>query len=318
MRIGEVAASAGVTPKTVRYYEAVGLIAPDRLSNGYRDYGEAELRLIREVRSLTQLGIPVERTRPFLDCLSAGRDRADDCPDSLATYRNTIAELTDRIEALTAKRATLASRLQESAHRDSIVPHPNEERENVTDPIPLPANLPVPEDDGAADHLAGLPAPHLTLPSTSGEDIALDELGPGRAIVYVYPLTGHPDVDLPEGWDSIPGARGCTTEACDFRDHHELLVDAGASQVLGLSSQDRDYQRELVDRLRLPFAMLSDPELRLVEALGLPTFEAGGLTLFKRLTLVIRNGVIEHAFYPIFPPNEHAQEVLGWLCSKAA
>ncbi|MGI8595881.1 MAG: peroxiredoxin [Thermoleophilaceae bacterium] len=171
----------------------------------------------------------------------------------------------------------------------------------------------MPEDDGAADHLAGLPAAQMTLPSTSGGSVALDRLGAGRAVVYVYPLTGRPGIDLPKGWDTIPGARGCTTEACDFRDHHADLTDAGASQVFGLSSQDRDYQREVVERLGLPFALLSDTGLRLVEALGLPTFEAGGSTLFKRLTFVVRDGVVEHVFYPIFPPNEHAHEVLTWL-----
>jgi peroxiredoxin len=188
----------------------------------------------------------------------------------------------------------------------------------VTDLNQLPPDLPVPEHDGAADHLAGQPMPHLSLPSTSGENMALDELGPGRTVLYVYSLTGRPDADPPDGWDNIPGARGCTTEACDFRDHHDDVLDAGASRVFGVSSQDSHYQRELVDRLRLPFAMLSDTELGLAEMLGLPTFQAGDLTLFKRLTLVIRDDVIEHVFYPIFPPNEHAQEVLAWLHSRPA
>lgn len=124
-------------------------------------------------------------------------------------------------------------------------------------------------------------------------------------------------MDLPDGWDNVPGARGCTTEACDFRDHHQELIDAGASRALGLSSQDSDYQRELAERLRLPFAMVSDTELSVVHELGLPTFQAGDLTLFERLTLVIRDGVIEHVFYPIFPPNEHAQQVVAWLRSNA-
>ncbi len=176
----------------------------------------------------------------------------------------------------------------------------------------------MPEDDGAADHLAGRPAPRQSLPTTSGEEIALDELGPGRTVLYVYPLTGRPDVDLPDGWDTIPGARGCTAEACDFRDHHDDLLDAGAARVFGLSSQDSDYQREVVGRLRLPFAMVSDTELGLTEELGLPIFQAGGMTLFKRLTLVIRGAVIEHVFYPVFPPNEHAQQVLAWLRSLSA
>ena len=177
----------------------------------------------------------------------------------------------------------------------------------------LPDDLPVPRDDGAADHLPGAPAPHVTLPSTSGSDVALDGLGPGRTILYVYPMTGQPGVALPDGWDEIPGARGCTPEACGFRDHHADLLAAGASGVYGLSSQDTDYQREVVHRLHLPFAMLSDPALLLADELRLPTFEAGGVSLYKRITLVITDGAIEHAFYPIFPPDEHAAQVLRWL-----
>lgn len=121
--------------------------------------------------------------------------------------------------------------------------------------VELLDNLPVPQDDGAADHLAGFPAPHVSLPSTSGGSVALDELGAGRTVIYVYPLTGRPGVDPPDDWDSIPGARGCTGEACDFRDHHAELTDAGASRVFGLSTRDRTYQREVVDRLSLPFAL---------------------------------------------------------------
>lgn len=181
----------------------------------------------------------------------------------------------------------------------------------------LPENLPRPADDGAADHLSGRALPRLTLASTTGERVSLDALGPGRTIVYLYPLTGRPDTDLPQGWDAIPGARGCTSEACDFRDHHTELRDAGATRVFGLSSQDGDYQREVVERLRLPFAMLSDTELSLVTMLGLPTFTAAGMTLYKRLTLIVRHDVVEHVFYPIFPPDEHAQQVLAWLRSVA-
>ena len=190
-----------------------------------------------------------------------------------------------------------------------------DERTIVTDLNQLPRDLPVPADDGAADHLAGRPVPHLALPATSGETVVLDQLGPGRTVLYVYPLTGRPDVDLPDGWDDIPGARGCTAEACGFRDHHDDLRAAGAASVFGLSSQDGDYQREVVSRLRLPFAMLSDAALDLAELLGLPTFLAGGMTLFKRITLVISDGAIEHAFYPVFPPDKHAQQVLAWLQS---
>jgi len=181
----------------------------------------------------------------------------------------------------------------------------------------LHADLPVPEDDGAAGHLNGRPAPPFHLPSTSGGTLALDALGPGRTVLYVYPLTGRPDTGLPESWENIPGARGCTAEACDFRDHYHDLRAAGATGVFGVSVQDSDYQQEVVARLRLPFAMLSDPGLRLVELLRLPTFTAEGLTLFKRLTLVMGNGVIEHVFYPIFPPNEHARQVLVWLRSHS-
>jgi peroxiredoxin len=181
------------------------------------------------------------------------------------------------------------------------------------DYLSLPADLPVPQDDGAADHLPGMQAPHLHLPSTAGETICLDALGPGRTVLYIYPLTGRPGTDLPEGWDLIPGARGCTPEACGFRDHYQDLLAAGAARVFGLSSQDTDYQREVVDRLHLPFQMLSDPALSLAGALGLPTFQADGVTLYKRLTLILSDGVIEHVFYPVFPPDEHAQQVLSWL-----
>ncbi len=179
--------------------------------------------------------------------------------------------------------------------------------------VSLPPNLPVPQDDGAADHLPGMKLPSLGLVDTASETIRLDALGSGRTVVYIYPRTGRPGSDSPEGWDLIPGARGCTPESCAFRDHHRELLDAGAGRVFGLSSQDTDYQHEAVERLHLPFEMLSDPSLSLADALGLPTFEAGGLTLYKRLTLIIRDGVIEHAFYPIFPPNEHAGQVLAWL-----
>jgi peroxiredoxin len=212
-------------------------------------------------------------------------------------------------------RTLLVTHLREAAYRDSSAA-PADGGDPMSDLTQLPANLPVPEDDGGADHLPGRKAPRAELAATSGETVRLDELGAGRTVIYVYPLTGRPDVDLPEGWDAIPGARGCTPEACDFRDHHEDLLEAGARRVFGLSSQDTAYQQEVVDRLRLPFAMLSDPGLSLTGALGLPTFEAGGRTLFKRLTLIVRDGVIEHVFYPIFPPNEHARQVLAWLRSQ--
>ena len=183
---------------------------------------------------------------------------------------------------------------------------------------PLPPDLPAPHDDGATDHLVGAQAPAVALESTDGSTVRLDRCGPGRTVLYVYPLTGRADVDLPQGWDAIPGARGCTNEACDFRDHHADLLAAGATAVFGLSTQTTDYQAELVERLRLPFAVLSDPELLLADELGLPTFSAAGMVLYRRHTLVVRDGLIEHVFYPVFPPDRHAQQVLAWLTEDSS
>lgn len=313
MKISELARRAGVTTKAVRYYESLGLITPERLSNGYRNYTEDDVRLVREIRTLHRLGIPVERTRPFLECLAAGRPYADDCPASLASYREAIDELTERIEALTVRRAALIDNLNAAAHRGSSVGSPEETGRGSDEYLTLPADLPVPEDDGAADHLPGTKVPRIVLRNTADKAIRLDALGPRRAVIYIYPLTGRPGTDLPEGWNSIPGARGCTPETCGFRDHFQDLLAAGAGRVFGLSSQNTDYQNEVVERLGLPFDMLSDPALSLADGLGLPTFEADGRRLFKRLTLIVRDGVTEHAFYPVFPPNEHAQQVLTWL-----
>ncbi|WP_058043505.1 MerR family transcriptional regulator [Streptomyces roseifaciens] len=323
MRIGELARRAGVTTKAVRYYESLGLITARRLANGYRDYDENDVRLAQEIRVLRGLGIPAERTRPFLDCLEAGRRHADDCPASLAGYRDAIDELTERIDALTARRAVLISHLQEAAHRNSsvapvhVTARPDRPDHLTEDPmndyLSLPADLPVPEDDGAAGHLPGMKAPSMAFAGTAGETIRIDALGAGRTVIYIYPLTGRPGTDLPEGWDSTPGARGCTPESCGFRDHYQDLLAAGAADVFGLSSQDTEYQREVVERLRLPFQMLSDPALDLARTLRLPTFEISGMTLYRRLTLIIRDGVIEHVFHPVFPPNEHAEQVLTWL-----
>lgn len=181
------------------------------------------------------------------------------------------------------------------------------------DAFSLPDDLPEPEDDGAANHLEGSDIPSISLPVTNESEINLFELS-GRTVIYCYPKTGRPDRDvIPDGWDEIPGARGCTPESCGFRDHYDELRDAGVSDVFGLSVQSTDYQREARDRLNLPFELLSDSSLEFAESLGLPTFEAGGETLLKRLTLVVLNGSIEHVFYPVFPPDEHADEVVGWL-----
>jgi peroxiredoxin len=178
----------------------------------------------------------------------------------------------------------------------------------------LPPDLPVPVDDGAADHLSGLRLPALALPSTRGDaiDLALAAAQAGTLVLYVYPRTGTPGQLSPDGWDAIPGARGCTPQSCAFRDHHAELAALGAD-VLGLSAQPRKEQAAFAARERLPFALLSDPRLRLARALTLPTFEAGGMRLYKRITLIVRDGTIGKAFYPVFPPDRNAAEVLAWL-----
>jgi peroxiredoxin len=182
------------------------------------------------------------------------------------------------------------------------------------DPTVLPPGLPVPSDDGATKHLPGMRVPPIPLPTTDGSDLLLGSAGHHeRRVVYAYPRTGRPEeAPLVEDWDLIPGARGCTPESCGFRDHHAELARAGA-HVVGLSTQDTEYQREAVERLQLPFVLVSDAELRLTRTMRLPTLEIVGEVLLKRFTLVIRGGCVEHVFYPIFPPDRHAREVLRWL-----
>lgn len=175
----------------------------------------------------------------------------------------------------------------------------------------LPADLPIPVDDGACRHLTGLAVPSVSLRATSGRMIDLSKLA-GRTVIYCYPRTGQPDVDPPPGWDAVPGARGCTPQSCGFRDHYQQLRSLGA-QVFGLSTQDTDYQREVVERLHLPFELLSDAARELTDALRLPTFDIAGMTLLKRITLIIRDGRIEKVFYPVFPPDKNAEEVIAWL-----
>jgi peroxiredoxin len=177
------------------------------------------------------------------------------------------------------------------------------------------SRLPRPEDDGAARRLPGSRVPPVALPATDGSSVALGGL-PGRSVVYVYPMTGRPGVALPDGWDEIPGARGCTPQTCAFRDHHGELVAAGADRVFGLSTQDTAYQREVAERLHLPFPLLSDAALRLTTALRLPVMLVGGATLLKRMALIIEDGVVAHVFYPVFPPDQNAAEVLGWLRAR--
>jgi peroxiredoxin len=182
----------------------------------------------------------------------------------------------------------------------------------MTDFTELPPDLPRPTDDGACDHLPGLALPSVRLPSTAGRLVDLGALGPGRTVIYCYPRTGRPGEPLPDGWDMIPGARGCTPQSCAFRDNHRELAGLGAD-VYGLSTQSTAYQREMAERLQLPFEVLSDARFALVEALRLPTFEVDGMRLIKRLTLIIRDQRIEQVLYPVFPPNESAAQVVDWL-----
>lgn len=175
----------------------------------------------------------------------------------------------------------------------------------------LPEDLPVPVDDGACDHLVGLQLPNLFLPSTSGALINLHQRH-GLTVVYIYPLTGRPEVPLPPGWNEIPGARGCTPEACGFRDHYLELRELGV-EVFGLSTQSTNYQCEVRERLKLPFDLLSDENFAFTDALRLPTFTVGSLRLLKRSTLICDDRMIRHVFYPIFPPDQHAASVLTYL-----
>lgn len=175
----------------------------------------------------------------------------------------------------------------------------------------LPPDLPIPTDDGACDHLRELRMPSVPLPSTSGG--AIDLAGSvGRTVVFCYPATGKPNESSPPGWDQIPGARGCTPQSCAFRDHYQELLALHVG-VYGLSTQTTADQREAVKRLHLPYDVLSDATLAFVRALRLPTFAVEGKTYIKRLTLVVRHGRVEHVFYPVFPPDRNAADVIAWL-----
>jgi peroxiredoxin len=176
----------------------------------------------------------------------------------------------------------------------------------------LPPNLPKPVDDGGARHLKGMALPDLALPSTANRPVNLSKVSAPRVVIYCYPMTGRPDRTLPAGWNDIPGARGCTPETCGFRDHHKDLAKLHA-EVFGVSTQTTDYQQEMVKRLEVPFEVLSDEHFAFTRALRLPTFAVEGMTLIKRLTLIARNGRIEQVFYPVFPPDKHAEEIIAWL-----
>jgi peroxiredoxin len=180
----------------------------------------------------------------------------------------------------------------------------------------LPSDLPVPVDDGAADHLPGSAVPDVALPSTQGGELRLADAARGLVVVYVYPRTGTPGVPAPEGWDDIPGARGCTPQSCAFRDAQQELARHGAS-LIGISTQTPAEQAEFAQREHIPYPLLSDHELVLAERMRLPTFQAGGLQLYKRLTFVAQAGRIVKLFYPVFPPDRNADEVLAWLEARA-
>jgi peroxiredoxin len=175
-------------------------------------------------------------------------------------------------------------------------------------------NIPAPQDDGAARHLTGMALPDIALPATSGPPVNLAKIG-NRSVVYIYPRTGVPGVANPDGWDMIPGARGCTPQSCSFRDHAGELKTLGVAHLFGLSTQDTAYQREAAERLHLPFPVLSDEKLQLTKAMNLPTFVAGGMTLLKRMAWVIDSGKITKVFYPVFPPDRNAADIIAWLKS---
>ncbi len=183
------------------------------------------------------------------------------------------------------------------------------------DPYTVPPNLPVPEDDGAADHLPGAMLPQLTLESTHGP-VSLRALSMGLLVLYVYPRAGRPGVPQLPGWDEIAGARGCTPQSLGFREAYSRFQELGAG-VAGLSAQTLDDQREFAERNAISYPVLADPELRLAEALRLPTFEVEGVRLYKRMALVVEGCAIARAFYPVFPPDENAREVLAWLEARA-
>ncbi|WP_306214722.1 MerR family transcriptional regulator [Actinoplanes sp. RD1] len=287
MRVGELARRTGTTVRALRYYEAAGLVVPRRLSNGYREYEPIAVRQVAQIRELMALGLAVEETRPFVESIADGDDV---CAAAVATFRSTVTSLQRRIGELTAQRDALDARIDEAV------------RQVVRGP----------RTSGAVPS-AGSALPPLSFYATDGRPVHLHALGSGRTVIFVYPLTGRPGVDLPRGLLEVHGARGSTDQAAWLRDHHAELLAAGADRVYGLSAQSTGYQRELVHRLRLPYPLIPDPRLNLATAAGLPTHSARDLTLYERLTLVVRDDVIEHVFHPIPDPAAHALEVLRWL-----
>jgi len=283
MRAGQAAAAAGVSVKALRYYERKDLVRPTRAGNGYRVYTGADVRAVVEVRALMALGLSAREAEPFVVCLRAGHEVGDDCAESIVAYQRKIEQVDAMITRLSGARDALAQRMVTAARRGFDHSPPThitvEQPMTLPQPAPLPDGLTAPLDDGAAAHLPGCTLPAVSLPATDGTRVALDEVATGRWVLFCYPLAGEPGVDMPRGWDEIPGARGCSQEACSFRD--QLLA----------------------------------------EALGLPTFTAqatprrhgGPQRLYKRLTLVLDGTRVEHLFYPVFPPDTHATQVVDWL-----
>ncbi|MEU8257506.1 MerR family transcriptional regulator [Micromonospora inaquosa] len=295
MRVGELARRTGTTVRALRYYESAGLVVPRRLRNGYREYDPIAVRLVAQIRELMALGLTVEETRPFVESIAGGADDTDVCAAAVATYRSTITNLQERIGKLTAQRDALDARLDAAATQ--VVPGSHAQGADPT-------------------ALVGVALPQLSFYGTDGRPVDLGALGAGRSVIFVYPLTGRPGVDLPNGLLEIHGARGSTEQAAWFRDHHAELRAAGAARVYGLSAQSTGYQRELAHRLRLPYPLIPDPRLTLADALRLPTRTAGDMTLYERLTLIIADGEVEHVFYPIQDPASHPLHVMRWLTKR--
>lgn len=293
MRVGELARRTNTTVRALRYYESVGLVVPRRLSNGYREYEAVAERQVAQIRELMALGLAVEETRPFVESIADGD--GDVCAATIATFRSTVTGLQQRIGELSAQRDALEARIDDAA------------RQVVTA---------APETDNDPARLIGSRLPALRFFANDGRPVDLGDLGPGRTVIFVYPLTGRPGVDLPRGLLEVHGARGSTDQAIWLRDHHAELLAAGASRVYGLSAQSTGYQRELAHRLRLPYPLIPDPKLTLAAEIGLPTRTSADLALYDRLTLIISDDVVEHVFHPIPDPASHALDVMSWLTKR--
>ncbi len=313
LKPSQVSAETGASPKALRGYEENGLISPVRAENGYRLYDRHQVRVVSQIRALNAIGVPLRDMAPFVDCLNTGSEHADECPSALAEYRRAIDRIDHTITVLSQQREALVANLSTASRR--LVGQMQEVDSSNPNLSPLPSDLVAPEDDGSANHLPGQAMPSLDLPSTDGERVNLAELGTGRTLIYVFPMTGAPEADMPEGWDAIPGARGCSPHNCDMRNHYAELMQNGVNRVFGLSSQPVEYQQVLAQALQLPYPLLTDETMELGSSLHLPTIRAEGLTVYQRLALLINDGVIEHVFFPVFPPDQHARVVLEWLAA---